>query len=105
MSCTVGSKCEVGEGCVIGEGAVLADGVVLAPGTVVPNGAFLATGTKWEGNPAVKVGEGADADAIRIHAERIAYIAEDHIREYLPYGNAYKHLEAVVEDAGIEAAK
>lgn len=107
-SCTIGNKCEIGEGCVIGEGAVVADECILLAGTVVPAGSYLESG-RWGGNPATKVGsldaDGHDAEHIVTHAENIAYVAEDHVKEYLPFGNAYKHLEEVVETGSVEGAK
>jgi carbonic anhydrase/acetyltransferase-like protein (isoleucine patch superfamily) len=101
-SCTVGNKCDIGEGCVIGEGAVVSDNVVLLAGTIVPEGAYIPANTKWGGNPAAKIADLDDHDAEHAveHAENVCYVAEDHIKEYLPVGNAYKHLEEVVEEAG-----
>jgi len=106
-SCTIGDHVIVGEGTSIGEGSVISSVCVLEPGSVVPPNTFIPGGQKWGGNPISYISDlGGHADEdIQAHAKQISLLAEDHFDEYLPYGNAYKHLEEVVEDAPIEGGE
>ena len=103
-SCTVGNHVIIGEGSSIGEGSVIESVVVIEPGSVVPPNTFIPGGQKWGGNPIQYIedlGEHASED-IQAHAKQVSLLADDHFDEYLPYGNAYKHLEEVVADVPLE---
>jgi len=104
-SSTIGDYVSIGEGCTVGEGSIIEDGVVLEPGTVVPPGSMLKSDSKWGGNPAVLKGEGDWREGNKSDAEQIALIAEDHVEEFLPFGNAYQHLEETTEEMSVERQK
>mmetsp|Transcript_14622 Transcript_14622/g.30000 ORF Transcript_14622/g.30000 Transcript_14622/m.30000 type:complete len:284 (+) Transcript_14622:117-968(+) len=103
-SSSIGDYCNIGEGCVVPEGCIIEDGVTLMPGTVLEPGSLCGKDSIWEGNPARS---SSSPPPSRSHnkslASQIQLIAQDHIEEYLPYGDAHKHLEeVVVEGDGIE---
>ncbi|GMI01043.1 hypothetical protein TrST_g9308 [Triparma strigata] len=98
-SCTIGDNVIIGEGTVIGSGSVISSNVILEPGTIVPEYSFIPGDQKWGGNPASYIEDLSEhaTDDIQGHAKQVQLLAEDHFEEYLPYGNAYRHLEEVVE--------
>ena len=106
-SSRIGDCCYIGEGSVVPAGCIIEDGVTLEAGTVLAAGSYLKSDTRWGGNPGALMEEGIDVrDENKDRAEQIALIAEDHMEEFLPYGNAYKHLEETVEEGEqIEEAK
>jgi gamma-carbonic anhydrase len=100
-SSRIGDFCSIGEGSVVPEGCIIEDGVTLDPGTVLTKGSYLKSDTRWSGNPATLSGSGDERQHNKDQAEQIALLAEDHIEEFLPYGNAYKHLEETVEEGDV----
>ena len=107
VSSTIGNMVEVGDGCVISSGCVVSDNAVLTDGSVLPSGTFIPKGEKWGGNPLVFLGkcDEHDAEHTKAKAMAMAELAADHLDEYLPFGNAHKHLEHIVENAKVEATK
>jgi len=106
ISCRVDDIVEIGEKCTIMEGALVETKTILEPGTVVPPYARIPSGQRWGGNPASYIRDLAEgeADSIRAKAEHIQGQAWEHLTEFLPYGNTYKHLEEL-EKKGVEAIK
>lgn len=101
ISCTVENYSIIGEGAVVMDGALVESHTILEPGTVVPAGARIPSGQKWGGNPATYIADLSDEEKAGIEetANEIAHSAAEHLVEYLPYGNPYKNLEEVQEDA------
>jgi len=101
ISCTVENFSIIGEGAVVMDGALIESYTILEPGTVVPAGGRIPSGQKWGGNPAAYIADltGDEKASIEETANDIAISAAEHLVEYLPYGNPYKHLEELHGDA------
>ena len=106
ISCRINDCVSIGEKCTIMEGAYIESHSILEPGSVVPANGRIPSGQRWGGNPC-KFIENLDdetKDGIKAKAEAIHKQAEEHILEYLPYGNGYLHLEDL-EKEGKNAMK
>jgi len=84
----------IGEGCVVGEGCVLEDGCSVEPGTVLPGGTRVPRGEVWGGGKGgvEMTGTGRQEGNERRGREG-EVVRDDHIKEFLPFGNAHVHLE------------
>lgn len=105
-SCWIDDMVIIGEKCIIMEGALVEKESILDPGTVVPAYARIPSGERWGGNPAQFICklDGGVKEGIKGKAESIHEQAQEHILEFLPYGNTYLHLEEI-EAAGKDARK
>lgn len=84
----------IGEACVVGEGVVISGGSSIESGSTIPPGTLIPAGETWGGSPLRKVGESSE-EANVVFAQQIEVLRDDHIHEFLPYGDNHRHLEAV----------
>jgi carbonic anhydrase/acetyltransferase-like protein (isoleucine patch superfamily) len=104
-SCRIDDIVLIGDKCTILEGSLVENHVILEPGTVVLPYQRIPSGQKWAGNPAQYVADLTPDEKASIQAKAL-YVheqAKDHLREFLPYGYTYVHLEEVEQQAGVEA--
>ncbi len=68
---------------------------MIAPGSVVQAGRRIPSGQLWAGNPAAYVRDltEEDIEGIRLKAEEMSALADEHKHEFLPVGTAYRHAE------------
>lgn len=96
-SSVIGDTVNVGAGCIIQEGCDIGSGVILAPGSLVPPGTIIPDGQFWAGNPATfqRMVSAEEEKSTERSANDAYELSQDHLAEFLPYGTAYQHAEAV----------
>ena len=91
---TAGNGVRIGEAVTFGEGCVVSAGATVESGSIVPPGTLIPSWEQWGGNPLSKT-RSSDEEANVVFAQQIEVIRDDHIHEFLPFGNAHEHLEEV----------
>jgi non-ribosomal peptide synthetase-like protein len=67
---TIGAGCTLGTGALVHYGATMGDGAQLAPGAFLMKGEEVPPYTRWEGNPAMEVGNATAVGASQFLAEQ-----------------------------------
>ena len=96
-SCRIEPKCIIGARSVICEGAIVETESILAPGTVLPPARRIPSGELWGGNPARFIRKLTEHERERVTMEAAEYyydMADAFRREELPYGTAWRDVEA-----------
>mmetsp|Transcript_15830 Transcript_15830/g.23973 ORF Transcript_15830/g.23973 Transcript_15830/m.23973 type:complete len:234 (-) Transcript_15830:626-1327(-) len=103
VSCRVDDLVSIGDKCTILEGSLIESNTMLEPGSVVLPYSRIPSGQKWGGNPAKYIADLtiAEKEAIKSNAEKTFQQAWEHLREFLPVGNTYVHLEEL-ERKGVQ---
>mmetsp|Transcript_36890 Transcript_36890/g.42081 ORF Transcript_36890/g.42081 Transcript_36890/m.42081 type:complete len:238 (+) Transcript_36890:45-758(+) len=104
VSCRIDDLVWIGDKCTILEGSLVESNTILEPGSVVLPFTRIPSGQKWGGNPAKYISDlsAEEKGSIKGKAEKIFEQAWEHLREFLPVGNTYLHLEDL-EREGVEA--
>ena len=89
---TAGNAVRIEEGVTIDEGVVIGDGASVESGSVIPSGTYIPAGETWGGSPLQKTGVSSEESNTQ-YAQQIEVIRDDHIHEFLPFGDAHLHLE------------
>merc|ERR1712232_920842 len=103
VSCRIDDLVLIGDKCTILEGCLVESHTILEPGTVVLPFTRIPSGQKWGGNPAKYICDlnPEEMSSIKDEAEKTFEQAWEHLREFLPVGNTYLHLEEL-EQKGVD---
>jgi len=103
VSCRIDDLVVIGDKCTILEGSLVESHTMLEPGTVVLPFTRVPSGQKWGGNPAQYISDLTieENESIKGKAEKIFEQSWEHLREFLPVGSTYMHLEEL-ERKGVE---